>query len=414
MGRLVLLLIAFPALGHAAPAGIPRDLARRRAAAISNVHYELAFDLRPKAATAPGRETLRFNLTSPQPLRLDYRDGYARRVVVNGSDIPRITANGHIALPRRTPRAGANEVDVEFESGIAPAGKAILRFEDTDDGSEYLYTLFVPMDASMAFPCFDQPDIKSTFKLAVSAPPTWTVISNTAGRRVGEVDEVSTTAFDETQPIPAAGKNARKRAQVAVARKLAVLLNVTGAVAAPSVTGPKSKRAGATASAAGSRVKEAVTVLAASRPTRHAPVPLQPPPFHEANALPGSGVAVSVTRSTENVAAQAGPHSIPAGSDATEPAGTGLRDGQRDGTRTLERRRGRAAGARGDGQRGALNEADRRGREPDAERAARAGVDASGQSFDEATKSAVSLRARDSLSGCRGARARSRSTWASW
>ncbi len=26
---------------------------------------------------------------------------------------------------------------------------------------EYVYTLFVPMDASMAFPCFDQPDFKS-------------------------------------------------------------------------------------------------------------------------------------------------------------------------------------------------------------------------------------------------------------
>jgi len=26
---------------------------------------------------------------------------------------------------------------------VAPAGKAITRFEDKDDGSEYIYTLFV-------------------------------------------------------------------------------------------------------------------------------------------------------------------------------------------------------------------------------------------------------------------------------
>ena len=65
-----------------------------------------------------------------------------------------------------------------FSAPIATAGKAITRFEDKDDGSEYLYTLFVPMDASMAFPCFDQPDLKGKFTLEVSAPPDWTVIAN--------------------------------------------------------------------------------------------------------------------------------------------------------------------------------------------------------------------------------------------
>ena len=44
-------------------------------------------------------------------------------------------------------------------------GAAITRYEDKDDGSEYIYSLFlfVPMDASMAFPCFDQPDLKGRF-----------------------------------------------------------------------------------------------------------------------------------------------------------------------------------------------------------------------------------------------------------
>ena len=54
-------------------------------------------------------------------------------------------------------------MSAQFTAPVAPAGKAITRYEDRDDHTEYLYTLFVPMDASMAFPCFDQPDLKARF-----------------------------------------------------------------------------------------------------------------------------------------------------------------------------------------------------------------------------------------------------------
>ncbi|HEX3155882.1 MAG TPA: M1 family aminopeptidase, partial [Candidatus Angelobacter sp.] len=88
----------------------------------------------------------------------------------------------------------------------AAAGKAITRFEDKDDGSEYIYTLFVPMDADMAFPCFDQPDLKARFKLSVTAPQDWTVISNTQPLGVGGgigPDNMGARRieFAETQPI---------------------------------------------------------------------------------------------------------------------------------------------------------------------------------------------------------------------
>src|SRR3954468_19829280 len=51
-----------------------------------------------------------------------------------------------------------------------------------DDGKEYIYTLFVPMDASMAFPCFDQPDLKGRFTLSLVIPSDWVAISNTSSR----------------------------------------------------------------------------------------------------------------------------------------------------------------------------------------------------------------------------------------
>ena len=59
----------------------------------------------------------------------------------------------HLATARNL-APGVNKIEIDFTAPIAPAGKAITRYEDKDDGSEYIYTLFVPMDASMAFPCF--------------------------------------------------------------------------------------------------------------------------------------------------------------------------------------------------------------------------------------------------------------------
>jgi aminopeptidase N len=75
------------------------------------------------------------------------------------------TAHGHLVIPGRYFSAGCNRGALEFVSGIATSGRAITRFVDRDDGAEYIYSLFVPMDASQAFPCFDQPDLKARFHL---------------------------------------------------------------------------------------------------------------------------------------------------------------------------------------------------------------------------------------------------------
>ncbi len=106
---------------------------------------------------------------------------------------------------------GENVVEIDFTATVAPAGKAITRFEDKDDGSEYIYTLFVPMDADMAFPCFDQPDLKARFTLSVTAPEDWTVVSNSAPSfvpephtsvKIGSLEVgVKTVSFTETKPI---------------------------------------------------------------------------------------------------------------------------------------------------------------------------------------------------------------------
>ena len=152
-----------------------------------------SFVLKPGAATVPGEATLTFTLARASALLLDYREGTLRSVSVNGAALAPAIVNGHIELPAEHLRAGGNTIALAFESPVAAAGKAFIRYRDRDDNTEYIYTLFVPMDASMAFPCFDQPDLKARFTLQVDAPPAWTVISNAR--------EVKRHEFAETEPI---------------------------------------------------------------------------------------------------------------------------------------------------------------------------------------------------------------------
>ena len=195
-------------------AGISHALANARAARVSDLHYSLQFTLRPHADSMPGRETVRFTLADTEvknDLPIDYREGTLRAARLNGAAIPAELKNGHLILPAAQLRGSDNTLETDFISSIATAGAAITRYEDKEDGSEYFYSLFVPMDASMAFPCFDQPDLKARFSLDVivkdvpANPELYRVISNgrSLGIAVGGNLGAGTMSFgfEETKPI---------------------------------------------------------------------------------------------------------------------------------------------------------------------------------------------------------------------
>ncbi|MEQ1922635.1 MAG: M1 family aminopeptidase, partial [Pyrinomonadaceae bacterium] len=107
--------------------------------------------------------------------------------------------------------AGENVIKLDFTSPILTSGSAITRYVDKEDGAEYIYSLFVPSDASTAFPVFDQPDLKAKFQLNVSVPTKWKVISNSAEEDyhgmypapiIGSTEIVREAFyFEETKPI---------------------------------------------------------------------------------------------------------------------------------------------------------------------------------------------------------------------
>jgi aminopeptidase N len=174
--------------------GVSHALATARATRLSNLRYQLSFTLKEHESAVAGTETLTFESRSAGDLPIDYRDGVLRSATLNGRAIPTELENGHLNLAAI---AGPNTLTLSFTSNAALAGKAITRYEDKDDGNEYLYTLFVPMDASMAFPCFDQPDLKARFTLNLEHPATWSVIGNTAPVAASGTH----SQFAETLPI---------------------------------------------------------------------------------------------------------------------------------------------------------------------------------------------------------------------
>lgn len=212
--------------------GVPLVLAQWRAKHYSDIRYKLNLTLEKGAPLMKGDIEVRINLDeegAKNPLVLDWRTTqfqndkdkpFANVVEVNGRSTANsneslvVLRNEHIIIDKALLKTGENLVKINFASPIKTSGSAITRYIDKEDNSEYLYSLFVPSDASTAFPVFDQPDLKARFSLSVTSPSGWKMISNTNLRKTGEgitVDGIDcsspcpnepyTYIFEETKPI---------------------------------------------------------------------------------------------------------------------------------------------------------------------------------------------------------------------
>jgi aminopeptidase N len=192
--------------------GIARDLARTRAKHYGNLRYALNVAVTPGATLLKGEEEIRLTLDdATAELVLDWRVAAAKEgqpqgrvwdVRANGRAVADAReANDHLIIPASYLVKGENVLRLRFESPIATSGSAVTRYLDREDNSEYIYTLFVPSDASTAFPCFDQPDLKARFQLNLSTLTAWNVISNTEAEIVTRAGTNSLWRFRETEPI---------------------------------------------------------------------------------------------------------------------------------------------------------------------------------------------------------------------
>ncbi|MDQ4134448.1 MAG: aminopeptidase N, partial [Actinomycetota bacterium] len=180
---------------------LTRAEAQERARTVSGCTYEVALDFTTGDRTFRSETLLRFSA----PLV-----GLATFVDLDAEAISEITFNGRPLEPanvydggrRRFPLRGLlanNELRVVAECAYQQTGTGLSRVVDPMDGEAYLFTQFEPFAAHRAFACFDQPDLKGTYTLSVTAPDEWEVISNSpvisrqGGRwRFGETPPLST------------------------------------------------------------------------------------------------------------------------------------------------------------------------------------------------------------------------------
>ncbi len=183
--------------------GVSAELARRRQAQISDVAYDLA--LRVSAGdTAVGRVTVSFTQRVRGDVVLDFRGLSVSDGRINGSawaDVAAAWNTHHLVIPAARLRLGRNSVEVAFATPVAQAGASIIRNRDATDGNVYLYTLLVPSDANLLFPCFDQPDLKAKVRLSLTTPSAWRVLANGAQIGADTTGALVTHRFAETQRL---------------------------------------------------------------------------------------------------------------------------------------------------------------------------------------------------------------------
>jgi aminopeptidase N len=174
--------------------GVALSLAQDRARRIRDLRYDLHFMIPADPATRiEGQATIRFTLTdATRPLLLDFAGTAIMRARSGGRTISLSPSDDHVAIAPTDLREGANEITVSFIAGDASLNR----------NPEFMYTLFVPARARLAFPCFDQPDLKAKFTLSLEIPDGWEALAN--GAEAGREDENKRTRirYIETEPLP--------------------------------------------------------------------------------------------------------------------------------------------------------------------------------------------------------------------
>ena len=185
-----------------ASANLTREETSARAAAITLREMHVHVDLRE------ARDTARSGF--PVTARLEF-DARAAETWIDflGEEVSSVTVNGENAavdwdgarIRLRGLSDGANVVTVVATGAYSNSGEGLHRFVHPVDGETYLYTQYEPADARRVVPCFEQPDMKASWRFTVDAPAGWTVLSNQPEAEARVEGDVQTVAFAPTPPL---------------------------------------------------------------------------------------------------------------------------------------------------------------------------------------------------------------------
>jgi aminopeptidase N len=183
---------------------LSQEQAFSRSTRVSDVSYQLNYNLTGEENFSAS-STINFTLSdNTSPLTVDLNKAQITSVVINEFTMPieqlkQSYNDWFITLPVEQLIKGNNTVTVSFTRKHSTNGEGLHRFKDPVDDKVYLYSHFEPAAAQQMFALFDQPDLKATFEMTVSAPQQWTVFSAMREDNITKQGDVNIWHFPQSK-----------------------------------------------------------------------------------------------------------------------------------------------------------------------------------------------------------------------
>jgi aminopeptidase N len=155
---------------------LTRAEAADRASLVDVESYHVDLDLTASGDTFRARTVARFRARPGASTFCEFEPAAIASITLNGQPVPHAAvADGRLAL---SGLAEVNELVVDATMRYSNNGEGLHKYTDPADGSVYLYQHLFINNGGRVLPCFDQPDLKASFRVSVTAPAEWTVATN--------------------------------------------------------------------------------------------------------------------------------------------------------------------------------------------------------------------------------------------
>ncbi|MGA0876534.1 MAG: aminopeptidase N [Candidatus Nanopelagicaceae bacterium] len=176
---------------------LSRAEAADRSAHLKIHRYDVTLDVTTGEETFYSKSKVTFACSKPG--YSTFIDAVGKRLIsatLNGKSIEASEFTGQSLFLKDL--QAENELVVEVEAIYSKTGEGLQRSVDPVDNEVYLYSQGETAFIRNMYPCFDQPDLKSTFDFTVIAPAHWEVISNNPVKNKSDVDGKKKWEFTTT------------------------------------------------------------------------------------------------------------------------------------------------------------------------------------------------------------------------
>lgn len=171
-----------------------------RSELIKDVNYYLEFEIGTEK-TYKAKVNLEFSFKKQKDdIFLDFQKANIDQITVNDHsvDVKKAYSGFKIFLNKDLFKNKNNKIEIHFNREYVKDGDGLHQSKDPSDGRVYLYSNLEPYSASRVFPSFDQPDLKAKFKMQVTAPKSWQVITSVREDKVEDQKDKKVWSFPES------------------------------------------------------------------------------------------------------------------------------------------------------------------------------------------------------------------------